>query len=106
MFPSNSTWIIDLSEILNFDNCIFSNMESKTSTGEFARNPSLPLFKPIIGIDNLPISSADLKIVPSPPIEIPKSIELQCLLLSNIFILSVLIYLIFNNNILKINSYN
>ena len=44
-------------------------MESKTSTGEFARNPSLPLFKPIIGIDNLPISSADLKIVPSPPIE-------------------------------------
>ena len=69
IFPSNSTWIIDLSEILNFDVCIFSNIESKTSTGEFARNPSLPLFKPIIGIDNLPISSADLKIVPSPPIE-------------------------------------
>ena len=70
IFPSNSTWIIDLSEILNFDACILFIKESKTSTGELARNPSLPLFKPIIGIDNLPISFADLKIVPSPPIEI------------------------------------
>ena len=69
IFPSNSTCIIDLSEILNFDACILSIKESKNSTGELARNPSLPLFKPIIGIDNLPISSADLKIVPSPPIE-------------------------------------
>ena len=28
IFPSNSTWIIDLSEILNFDACILSINES------------------------------------------------------------------------------
>ena len=40
---------------------------------EFARNPSLPVFRPIIGIDNLPIFSTDFKIVPSPPTEMAKS---------------------------------
>ena len=44
-------------------------MDSKFSTAELARNPSLPLFKPIMGMDNLPISLADLRMVPSPPIE-------------------------------------
>ena len=52
-------------------------IESIISMGEFARNPSLPLFNPIIGIESSPISFADLKIVPSPPIEITKSYSLE-----------------------------
>ena len=40
---------------------------------EFAKNPNLPVFRPIMGIDNSPIFSTEFKIVPSPPTEIAKS---------------------------------